>query len=491
MQPKKILVIGAGFSGISVATSLAQQGHKVTVIEKNETPGGRARSFAEQGFVFDMGPSWYWMPDVFDRYFQKFGRKTADFYQLTRLDPSYTVIFSEDDFMAVPAGIPALKNLFESLEPGSGPKLDKFLQQAAYKYQVGINELVYKPSRSLTEFLDLKLLAGILRLDVFQSMRSHVAKFFKHDKLVRLMEFPVLFLGALPEKTPALYSLMNYADMALGTWYPMGGMHKIIEGMVSLAEEMGVEFIYNQSVEKITLENGRATGLKTAANYFEADVIVASADYNHVETSLLPAASQSYSDKYWQDRVMAPSSLIFYLGINQKLENLTHHNLFFDEDFGPHGAEIYTDPKWPEKPLFYVSVPSKTDASVAPANCENLFILIPVAPGLEDTEAMREKYYNLVMDRLEKLTKQTVRDKVVFKRSYAHNDFVADYHAFKGNAYGLANTLLQTAILKPSLKSKKVKNLYYTGQLTVPGPGVPPSLISGQVVANEIAKEYN
>lgn len=473
-----------------MATSLACQGYRVTVLEKNATPGGRARSFTEQGFVFDMGPSWYWMPDVFDRYFQKFGRQTSDYYQLTRLDPSYTVIFGPDDFMAVPAGIPALKQLFEQLEPGSGPKLEAFLKQAAYKYQVGINELVYKPGRSLTEFLDTKLLAGMLRLDVFQSMRSHVRKFFRHDKLVRLMEFPVLFLGALPEKTPALYSLMNYADMALGTWYPMGGMHKIIEGMVSLAEEKGVAFKYNQSVESIDLENARAKGVKTARGYFPADVVVASADYNHVETSLLPAKARSYSFKYWQDRVMAPSSLIFYLGVNKRLANLTHHNLFFDEDFGPHGREIYTDPKWPEKPLFYVSVPSKTDGSVAPEGCENLFVLIPVAPGLVDTEVVREKYYHQVMERLEKLTGQEIRAHVVYKRSYAHNDFISDYHAFKGNAYGLANTLRQTALLKPSLKSKKVSNLFYTGQLTVPGPGVPPSLISGQVVAGEIAKEF-
>lgn len=489
MQPRKILVIGAGFSGISVATSLARQGHQVTVLEKHATPGGRARSFSAQGFVFDMGPSWYWMPDVFDRYFEKFGRKTSDFYSLVRLDPSYTVIFGENDFMPVPAGIPALKTLFEELEPGSSQNLDTFLKQAAFKYEVGINKLVYKPGRSLTEFLDPKLLAGILKLDVFRSMKAHISRYFKNEKLVRLLEFPVLFLGALPENTPALYSLMNYADMALGTWYPMGGMHKIIEGMVKLAEENGVTFQYNQPVEEIVLENGRAKGIKTAQNYFEAEVVVASADYNHVETKLLPQTAQSYSASYWQKRVMAPSSLIFYLGINKKLQNLTHHNLFFDEDFGPHGAEIYTDPKWPEKPLFYVSAPSITDSSVAPEGCENLFILIPVAPGLQDSETIREHYYNLVMDRLEKLTRQPIRDAVIYKRSYAHADFVADYHAFKGNAYGLANTLLQTANLKPSLKSKKVKNLYYTGQLTVPGPGVPPSLISGQVVAAEIEKE--
>ncbi|GAB3819376.1 hypothetical protein GCM10028895_17730 [Pontibacter rugosus] len=251
-----------------------------------------------------------------------------------------------------------------------------------------------------------------------------------------------------------------------------------------------MKFAYNQDVQKLEVKDGNVTQVLTTTDIFEADVVVASADYHHVEKELLPKASQSYSDEYWESRVMAPSSLIFYLGVNKRLKNLQHHNLFFDEDFGPHAEEIYTNPQWPTKPLFYVSAPSVTDTTVAPDGCENLFVLIPVAPGLQDTEELREKYFNLVMDRLERLTKQEIRSAIVYKRSYAHQDFIQDYNAFKGNAYGLANTLLQTAILKPSLKSKKVKNLFYTGQLTVPGPGVPPSLISGQVVAKEVAKEF-
>lgn len=490
MEEKNVIVIGAGFSGLSAATSLADKGYKVTVLEKNSTPGGRARSYSAQGFTFDMGPSWYWMPDVFDAYFQKFGKSTADYYDLKRLDPSYTVVFGENDFVDVPASLDELKALFEQWEPGSASALHKFLEQAAYKYEVGINQLVYKPGRSVTEFMNLRLLLDVLRMDVFQSFHKHIRRFFNHPRIIKLMEFPILFLGALPENTPALYSLMNYADISLGTWYPMGGMHKIIEGMVQLAEEKGVEFNYNQDVQEIEINAGVATTIVTATDVFKADVIVASADYHHVEKNLLPLQYQSYTDTYWESRVMAPSSLIFYLGINKRLNNLRHHNLFFDEDFGPHAREIYTNPKWPNKPLFYVSAPSVTDPSVAPEGCENLFILIPVAPGLQDTEEIREKYYNLVMDRLEKLTKQEIRPNVVYKRSYAHNDFIHDYNAFKGNAYGLANTLLQTALLKPALKSKKVKNLFYTGQLTVPGPGVPPSLISGQVVATEIAKEH-
>ncbi|MCC9165695.1 phytoene desaturase family protein [Pontibacter harenae] len=490
VDKSKVIVIGSGFSGLSAATCLADQGYEVTVLEKNSSPGGRARSFQAKGFTFDMGPSWYWMPDVFESYFSKFGKSTSDYYSLKRLDPSYAVIFGEDDFVEVPASMDQMRALFEQWEKGSGQKLDEFLEQAAYKYEVGINQLVYKPSRSMSEFVSLKLLLDVLRMDVFQSIHKHIRKFFQHERIIKLMEFPILFLGALPENTPALYSLMNYADISLGTWYPMGGMYKIVEGMVQLAEEKGVKFLYNQNVQHIEVAQGVATGVKTDAAFYEADVVVASADYRHVEKALLPKSFQSYSDDYWDKRVMAPSSLLFYLGVNKKLLNLQHHNLFFDEDFGPHAHEIYTDPKWPEKPLFYVSAPSVTDVSVAPEGCENLFVLMPVAPGLQDTDDMREYYYNLLMERLEKLTKQEIRSAVVYKRSYAHRDFIHDYNAFKGNAYGLANTLMQTAILKPSLKSRKVNNLFYTGQLTVPGPGVPPSLISGQVVAIEIAKEF-
>jgi len=490
MCKSKVVVIGAGFSGISAATTLAHQGFEVTVLEKNSTPGGRARSFSADGFTFDMGPSWYWMPDVFDRYFQAFGKETSDFYELLRLDPSYAVLFGKNDVLQIPANFEQLCQLFDELEPGSSKMLQRFLKEAAYKYEVGMNKLVYKPSRSLTEFASAQLLYDILRMDVFKSFHSHIRSFFKNERIIQIMEFPILLLGALPQDTPALYSLMNYADIKLGTWYPVGGMHKIVEGMVRLAEEKGVQFEYDQNVQSFSINEKDIQSVITDSARFEAEVVVASADYHFVETNLLPQQYRSYSQAYWEGRKMAPSSLLFYLGINKKLDNLSHHNLFFDEDFTPHARAIYETRQWPEKPLFYVSATSKTDPSVAPEGCENLFVLIPVAPGLEDTEAVREKYYDMVMDRMEKITGQSIRDAVVFKRTYAHNDFMADYNAFKGNAYGLANTLMQTAILKPGIKSKKVNNLYYTGQLTVPGPGVPPSLISGRVVGEEIAKAY-
>lgn len=486
---KKVVVIGSGFAGLSAACNLAADGFEVTVLEKNTVPGGRARQFAEQGFVFDMGPSWYWMPDVFEQFFARFGKKASDYYNLVRLDPSYTVHFGPNDRMDVPANMAELEAMFERYEPGSTPNLRKFLAEAEYKYRVGMNEFVQKPSHSIAEFADWRIAASLFRLQMFTSMSKHVRRLFKNEKLVQLLEFPVLFLGATPEKTPALYSLMNYADMALGTWYPMGGMFKIVEGMVALAKELGVKIELGQEVRQIVVPNGSAKSVVTLeGREYPADVVVGAADYHHIDSKLLGPKQRNYSDQYWDNRTMAPSSLLFYLGVNKRLHNLHHHNLFFDEDFGRHAREIYDTPKWPEKPLFYVSAPSVTDPSVAPEGCENLFVLIPVAPGLDDTPDIRKHYYDLVMQRLENLTGQSIRDAVVYRRSFAHTDFVADYHAFKGNAYGLANTLLQTAFLKPKLRSKHVKNLFYTGQLTVPGPGVPPSLISGQVVAKEVKR---
>ena len=496
-KSNKALVIGAGFAGLSAASFLAKKGWDVTIVEKNEMAGGRARKFEAEGFTFDMGPSWYWMPDVFEKYFGSFGKKVSDFYELQRLDPSYRVYFEKATW-DLPANYEALKNLFESIEPGAANALDLFLAEAKYKYEVGVGKLVYQPSLSITEFIDFELIKGVFKLDVFQSMKTHIARYFKHPYIQFLMEFPVLFLGALPENTPALYSLMNYADIKGGTWYPKNGMYSIVEAMVKVAKSLGVQFKLGEEVMQIVVENGIATKVISKVNEtqiqenYSFDVLIGAGDYHHIETKLLEKKYQSYSEKYWDSRVLAPSSLLYYVGLNKKLKDVTHHSLFFDSDFSVHGSEIYSNPMWPSNPLFYASVPSVTDPTVAPAGCENLFLLIPIAAGLEgDTADVREKYFNLIIERLEKKWGQTITDAIVYKRSYAVADFKNDYHSFKGNAYGLANTLLQTAFLKPSCKSKKVKNLYYTGQLTVPGPGVPPSLISGEVVANLICKQFN
>jgi phytoene desaturase len=487
---KKAIVIGSGFSGMSAASFMAQAGWDVTVLEKNTMPGGRAQKFTQEGFTFDMGPSWYWMPDVFERYFNCFGKKASDYYSLKRLDPSYAVYFPEDK-IEIPASLSALKDLFESIEKGSAEKLDQFLKEAAYKYEVGINKLVHKPGLSFTEFIDLDLAKGLLKLDVFTDMKKHISKYFKSLQIRQLLEFPVLFLGALPQNIPALYSLMNYADIKLGTWYPQGGMYSVVQAMYDLAKELGVQFQFEKNITSINIENGKAVSVSVGNEALIADVIISSADYHFTETKLLPEKYRSYSEEYWDKRVMAPSCLLYYVGLNKRLAGIRHHSLFFDVDFDKHGKEIYDHPQWPTEPLFYVSATSVTDDKVAPEGCENLFFLIPVAAGLSgDTEELREQYFVKIAKRFEEQTGEEILNNIVFKRSYAVSDFVSDYNSFKGNAYGLANTLMQTAILKPAMKSRKIKNLYFAGQLTVPGPGVPPSLISGEVAAKQVLKEY-
>ncbi|MFT6845690.1 MAG: phytoene desaturase [Flavobacteriales bacterium] len=483
----KIGVIGAGFSSLSSASFLAKAGHEVHVFEKHDQTGGRARKFEKDGFVFDMGPSWYWMPGVFEQYFAKFDKDINSYYELIRLDPSYQVFF-KNEIVNVPASLEELKNLFESWEKGSAHQLDKFLKEAAYKYEISINNIVYKPCKSITEFIDWDIIKEVFRLHIFQSFEKYIKKYFKDERILKLLEFPILFLGATAKTTPALYSIMNYADMKLGTWYPKGGMNKVPEAMTNLAKELGVQFHLSSSVESIKVENNYATGLTVDGKLHSFDRIVAGADYHHVEQKLLPKQYRLYDESYWQKRKMAPSSLLFYVGLNTKVLNLLHHNLFFDEEFKNHANEIYENPRWPSKPLFYVCCPSKSDASVAPEGHENLFFLMPVATDMEDEEEIREKYFNLMLERLEKRVGQSLKNHIVYKRGYAHKDFSQDYNAYKGNAYGLANTLDQTAIFKPSMVNKKVNGLVFTGQLTIPGPGVPPAIISGEIAANEIIK---
>ena len=485
-----VIVVGSGFAGLSAASFMAKAGWNVTVIEKNSGPGGRAKRLQEEGFTFDMGPSWYWMPDVFERYFEKFGKKVSDYYSLQRLDPSYRVYW-EDGITDVPADYDLFKRMAEELEPGAGKHLDKYLREAAYKYEVGIKNLVYKPGRSVTEFFDKEIFKGIFQLDVFTSIKKHIHRHFKSPKLRQLMEFPVLFLGALPENTPALYSLMNYADIKGGTWYPQGGMYSVVEAMYRLALQMGVKFHFNEAAKQILVEDNMAKKLVTSTSAFEADVVISGADYHFTEEKLLPQKYRSYTSTFWEEKIMAPSCLLYFVGLDKKLKNVIHHSLFFDVSFDQHAKEIYHRPRWPTDPLFYVSVNSVTDKNVAPAGCDSMVVLVPVAAGLQgDDVGTREKYFQQIIKRMEKHTGESIQDAVVYKKTFSVSDFISEYNSFRGNAYGLANTLMQTALFKPSCKSKKVKNLFYAGQLTVPGPGVPPCLISGEVVANEVIKEF-
>jgi phytoene desaturase len=485
MNRKKIIVIGAGFSSLAAACYLAKDGYDVSMLEKNATVGGRARQLKKDGFTFDIGPTFYWMPDVFESFFSDFNKKPQDYYQLDKLNPAYQVYFGEGDSLSIADNFNEIKKLFESIEPGSSQKLQEFIDNAEDNYKIAIQDLVYKPGENIFEIINLKT-AGKLNLFI-KTIQKQVAEHFKNDKLKKIMEFPVLFLGAKPSNTPAFYNFMNYADLKLGTWHPKGGMYKVVEAMVALAQSLGVKIQCDTSVQSITTESGKVTSVVTDKGTYTCDILLSGADYVHTET-LLPKNERQYSEKYWENRTFAPSALLYYVGFNKKLKNVSHHTLFFDTDFEKHAESIYDTKTWPEKPLFYASFPSITDDSVSPKGKEMAIFLIPIATHISDTPQTREKYYDLIFDRLEKTTQQKLKEDVLFSESYCVSNFKEDYNSYGGNAYGLANTLFQTHILRPKLKSKKVKNLYFTGQLSVPGPGVPPSIISGKIVSELIAK---
>ena len=483
---KSVIIIGSGFSSLASACYMAKAGYQVTVLEKNEQLGGRASLWEHKGFRFDMGPSWYWMPDVFERFFNDFDKKPSDYYQLEKLSPAYRVIFGKNDYIDIADNLKDITQTFEGIEPGSGNKVLKFIEAAGKNYQVAMQNLVYNPGLSIMELVSAESAA---RLNLFvQNISRQIRNKIKNPKLRSILEFPVLFLGAKPSKTPAFYNFMNFADFGLGTWYPKGGFNAVAMGIVKLAEELGVNFQVNEKVDGFDYKEGKIFSVNTEKNKYNADIVISGADYAHTEKLL--SENRNYTEEYWQKKTFAPSSLLYYVAFNRKVNHLLHHNLFFDTDFEAHAEEIYDTKVFPKKPLFYANFSSKTDDSLAPDGMEIGFFLIPLAVDLDDSEEIREKYFRIILDRIKKCTGEDLSDAVLYKRSFGVNDFKERYNSCRGNAYGLANTLLQTSFLRPSIRNKKIKNLFYTGQLTVPGPGVPPAIISGKVVTDYILKNF-
>ncbi len=497
---KRVVVIGSGFGGISAAAYLRREGYQVRVLEKNDWVGGRARLLNRDGYRFDMGPSWYWMPAEHDRWFADFGARRSDYYEIERVDPSYRVYFGDvepsetKNVIEVPADPEGARAVFEQFEPGAGAALKRYLSDCRRKYDFAIDSFIYENYDRFLNSVTAKAMTRLPLLNLFQSYGGRVARYFRHPYLRRMLEFPVVFLGSDARSTPAVYTLMNHIDFNLGTWYPAGGFAAVVQAMQRVAEGMGVEFLFNREVTHIDVNAGRAESVtvrtRGGEERYDADIVVANADYPHVERDLIDQRWRSVSDRRWERASLAPAVVNYYLGFDRPLDEFAHHTFFFDADWDAHFRAVYRKPEWIDEPLFYLHVPSKTDPRAAPSGHEAAFLLIPVAAGLEDTQEQRDRYLDHAFTRIEQRTGRELRRHLVFKETMSLNDFKRDYNAYKGNAFGLGQTLLQTAWFRPSNRSRKVSNLYFSGQYTIPGTGTTMSMISGHVVSKRIRTEH-
>lgn len=481
----RVIVIGSGIGGLGVSALLAKDGHEVIVIEKNKEPGGRARSYYEKGFYFDLGPSWYMMPEVFEKYFSLFNKKTEDFYNLYKLKNHYK-IFLKNSFITISSDLN--KNLieFEKFEKGSSKKLLKYLEKAKYIYEKSMKKLVYLDYENLSDFLKPDIILDLFKLNLFKSFHQEVSQYFKNENLQKILEFTTVFLGGSPYNTPAFYTLISHTDFNLKIWHPEGGMNKVSNALYKLCQDYNVKFVFNEEINKININNDNLKTNKIISvegkNKYRGDIFICNADMIFFDT-ILPEKYKIKKD--WSNSVISPSAFNIYIGIKKKLKNLEHHNFYFETNWKDHFNDVYKTPKWPYNPSYYVHIPTITDPSMAPKNSESIYFLVPVAPGLNDSK--REVFAEKIINHFEKVTKQDIKKYIVVKKIYSHVDFINDYNSYKGTAFGLAHTLNQTAIFRPKNKGK-LKNLWYVGQYTNPGIGVPTSLISSQITYNNINK---
>lgn len=492
MANKRIVVVGGGIGGLATAGLLARDGHSVTLLEKNSQLGGRANLLATQGFRFDLGPSWYLMPDVFETFFAQFNTHPSKHLDLREIEPQYRIFFSDKSHVDISRIVAKTRAIFEEIEPGAGAALDQYLVEAQRKYNISVEQVLYKNVDTFFDFFSWKMLKEGRNLNALESMDSYVSKFFKSEKLQQIIQYTLVFLGGSPSNLPALYSLMTHVDFNQGVYYPMGGFYEVVKVIAGLAEEAGARLRTNAPVEKIITDGDRVVGVQVAGRLLKADVVIGNADYVHLEDLLDDQSKRAYSHKYWNKQTLSPSAFLVYLGVKGKLPKLQHHNIYFGENWIEHFDDIFAGKSWPQHPSLYINMPSKTDSSVAPKGHENLMILVPTAAGLRETPLWREQYAQFIIKYVEEQIGIALSEKIVFQKIFSVTDFKQQYNSYKGNALaGSAQTLLQTGIFRANNKHKHLKNLFMAGAYTTPGIGVPPTLISAHLARDRVRAYLN
>ncbi|ELZ13693.1 phytoene desaturase [Halovivax asiaticus JCM 14624] len=488
VQDRSVCVVGGGFGGLATACYLADAGFDMTVVEKTDQLGGRASTLERDGFTFDMGPSWYLMPDVFERFFAAFDRTPTDYYDLTHLNPHYRIFWKDGERMDVTEDIDATKRTFERYETGAGDALERYLAKAAETYEIGMEHFVYTDRPRFRDYVDVDVLRNANGLSFLGSMEDHVAEYFEHPKLRQVVQYSLVFLGGSPTNTPALYNLMSHVDFGLGVHYPDGGMGAVVDALVELGTELGVD--YRTGFEVSAIDGGRGSfTVHDHADSIEADLVVSDADYAHTEQQLLAVDDRQYDAEYWHERTYAPSAFLCYLGVEGDLDELAHHSLVLPTAWDGHFQQIFDQPAWPDDPAYYLCAPSKTDDTVAPDGHSSCFLLVPIAPGLPDGPAVRDRYRDQILADVAANTGEDLRDRIVVEETFSVSDFATRYNSREGTALGLAHTLRQTGPLRPGHRSSALDGLYFTGSYTTPGIGVPMCLISGEHTAAAVIED--
>lgn len=512
---KRIVVIGGGVAGLATATLLAADGHDVELVEKNPDLGGRAGSWAHSGFRFDTGPSWWLMPEVFDHFFRLVGTSTEQRLDLRSLDPAYRVFFEGDaDPIDITADVDLNRKVFESVEPGAGAALDDYLTSARRVYDLAVQRFLYTNFDSAAAYLGPTVLRNAPELTrlLLRTLDRFIAERFTDRRLRQILGYPAVFLGSSPDRTPAMYHLMSWLDIADGVRYPVGGFTTLVDALAAVALEHGVRVHTSTTAVAIeTTPRRRLTGpLGRRASVrgvrvrdddgdertIDADVVVGATDLHHVETRLLPARLRTFGEKWWDRAVSGPGSVLVFLGVRGELPHLAHHSLFFTEDWTTNFDAIFESPtRVPDPASIYVCRPSATDPSVAPAGHENLFILVPVPADPDLGAGGEDGHGDATVERIADRAIALVADwagvpdlaeRIAVRRTVGPADFVTDVNAWSGGALGPAHTLRQSAFFRATNRSRKVDGLYYAGHSTTPGIGLPMCLISAELVRKRL-----